>query len=595
MTRLFFIVPLVALALTSCTEALPTEVSALSMSAAASIASPPGLVIDPTSCGGAANNYSYCSRIAGSSETIQIGANSCTVPTACLDLDIPRIGHDSCNGEVACGEVVGQSIGDNSCNGTHACDSPFQNRTLTATGQFVTGNNSCNGPAACSGASLDVGHDSCLGPGACLYAGVNAGVFFVEPFSCRGTRACAYVGTGAGGNLGEHSCNGEHACDQHIISGQGHYVGGYSCNGDNACELYDELCYSGDRDCNVEPSWGGTELMSNYWAQRYMADDPTLELWTVGHSCWNNRGSYLGAPVSVPECKPLITATATNADGSPYTAGTWTNQSVTVHFSCAEGPFRDGGGVTGNLRNRIAVNTVAGGTVTAETGTGSVTSTGFCTDVDSISAPPVTFELIKIDKTAPTLNPVVSPNPVYLNGLASVTAGASDALSGVASTTCGALNTASLGTKSVTCSATDNSGNSGSGTVSYNVLGGLTYNLSGFAQPVDMNGVVNIAKAGLTVPLKFRVLDSNGVPYAGLLLGDVKITTTQTAGGTASTDAIEVYSSASGLQYLGDGHYHFNWKTATSLVNTNQDLSLRLEKAGLTFNNTVTAKFAFRR
>lgn len=78
---------------------------------------------------------------------------------------------------------------------------------------------------------------------------------------------------------------------------------------------------------------------------------------------------------------------------------------------------------------------------------------------------------VKVDKTGPALAPVVSPNPVALNGTASVSPGATDGVSGVASATCGPLNTATTGTKTVTCTATDNAGNSRSVSVSYTVTG----------------------------------------------------------------------------------------------------------------------------
>ncbi len=61
------------------------------------------------------------------------------------------------------------------------------------------------------------------------------------------------------------------------------------------------------------------------------------------------------------------------------------------------------------------------------------------------------------DTTAPTLDPIVSPNPVLLNGAATVTSGAADEAggSGLASESCGTLDTSTVGTKSVTCTATD--------------------------------------------------------------------------------------------------------------------------------------------
>ncbi|WP_152966202.1 hypothetical protein [Ornatilinea apprima] len=60
---------------------------------------------------------------------------------------------------------------------------------------------------------------------------------------------------------------------------------------------------------------------------------------------------------------------------------------------------------------------------------------------------------IKRDATAPTLNPVVTPDPVLLNGSASVSPNAMDATSGIASATCDEVITGSVGTHSVNCTA----------------------------------------------------------------------------------------------------------------------------------------------
>ena len=41
-------------------------------------------------------------------------------------------------------------------------------------------------------------------------------------------------------------------------------------------------------------------------------------------------------PSSCDGTLPIITASGTKADNTPYTAGTWTNQTVTVHFTCSD-------------------------------------------------------------------------------------------------------------------------------------------------------------------------------------------------------------------------------------------------------------------
>jgi hypothetical protein len=59
-----------------------------------------------------------------------------------------------------------------------------------------------------------------------------------------------------------------------------------------------------------------------------------------------------------------------------------------------------------------------------------------------------------------------------------------------------------VGSHTMTATARDNALNSHSANRSYTVNG---WNLTGFYQPVDMNGVYNVVKSGSTVPLKFEV------------------------------------------------------------------------------------------
>jgi hypothetical protein len=122
---------------------------------------------------------------------------------------------------------------------------------------------------------------------------------------------------------------------------------------------------------------------------------------TNSGACTDNAGnsaeSNTFSPIKIDKTKPVISATATNADDSAYAAGTWTNQDVTVSFSCAD----DAGGANSGL----ASNTVGGGgTQSAETATGGFTSTGGCTDSAGNSANPKTFSPIKIDKTKPVIS-----------------------------------------------------------------------------------------------------------------------------------------------------------------------------------------------
>lgn len=86
-----------------------------------------------------------------------------------------------------------------------------------------------------------------------------------------------------------------------------------------------------------------------------------------------------------------------------------------------------------------------------------------------------------IDLTAPTLAPSVTPSTLTVGQTGvSASANASDALSGVASSACGALDTSTVGQKTVICDAYDNAGNQASAGGSYNVAYKTT-----FASPAD--------------------------------------------------------------------------------------------------------------
>ena len=92
--------------------------------------------------------------------------------------------------------------------------------------------------------------------------------------------------------------------------------------------------------------------------------------------------------------------------------------------------------------------------------------------------------------------------------------------------------------------------------------------------PVD-NDIVNVAKAGQTVPLKFHVSDANG-PVTDLSPDAVSVTVAGLACDLGDTsDQIEEYASGdSGLQNLGDGNYQFNWKTPKAYASSCKTLSV---------------------
>ena len=262
--------------------------------------------------------------------------------------------------------------------------------------------------------------------------------------------------------------------------------------------------------------------------------------------------------VKVDKTAPTISAAATTA---PNGTNGWYTGNVTVRFTCADGT---GSGIPTSACPADQVLSTDGTAVasTAQTVTDAAGNTSAASNVVTV----------KIDKTAPTLSPAVSPNPVLLNGTATVTSGAADALSGLASQSCGALVTNSVGAKSVTCTATDNAGNSNSATATYNVI----YNWSGFFQPADNLPTLNSVKAGSAIPVKFNLAGNQGLSiFAAGYPSSQKITCDT----NAPLDDIEETSTAgnSSLNYdAGSNQYNYVWKTDKAWAGTCRQLIVKL-------------------
>jgi hypothetical protein len=136
-----------------------------------------------------------------------------------------------------------------------------------------------------------------------------------------------------------------------------------------------------------------------------------------------------------------------------------------------------------------------------------------------------------------------------------------------------------VGSFTATCSgAADNAGNQADPvSASYKV----TFQFTGFTAPVDNPDVLNVAKAGQTVPLKWRLTDASGSPVTGL--AGVSVTAVALACEQGENpDPIEEYAQGtSGLQNLGDGYYQWNWKTPKAYAGLCKTLKLDLgEGAG---------------
>lgn len=129
---------------------------------------------------------------------------------------------------------------------------------------------------------------------------------------------------------------------------------------------------------------------------------------------------------------------------------------------------------------------------------------------------------IKIDKTPPvvTINIPVGGDEYVLGETVLADWTATDALSGIDSAigtvpSGSPINTAWVGPKIFTVTATDYAGNSETVTVSYNVI----YNWNGFFPPVENTPALNVVKAGRAIPVKFSLDGYQGLDMDIFVMG----------------------------------------------------------------------------
>ena len=105
----------------------------------------------------------------------------------------------------------------------------------------------------------------------------------------------------------------------------------------------------------------------------------------------------------------------------------------------------------------------------------------------------------------------------------------------------------------------------------------LAWRFVGFSSPVDAEPVLNVVKAGQTVPLRWRVLDAVGDPVSTIASVTVRAETLLCSDGSTGDLVEEVGSGSSGFQNLGDGYYQFNWKTPKTYAKSCKTVSIETD------------------
>ncbi len=270
---------------------------------------------------------------------------------------------------------------------------------------------------------------------------------------------------------------------------------------------------------------------------------------TVSGTCTDNAGNVSAAKqvtVKLDKTGPVISQTVTATPDLPNGDNGWYTSNVQVEFTATDG-------LSGPATAAKTV-TSSGEGVAVE-----VASPAFTDIADNTTAAGAVKKTYKVDLTNPTAAFDSTIGSVYFGSVpAAPSCTASDLGSGPADCTVTGYSTA-VGTHTLTATARDQAGRTGTATQQYTVL---PWTAKGFYQPVDMPTVVNTVKNGSTVPVKFEL-------FAGTTeLTDTNIVAMSAKGvscTSAATDDIELLTSGStSLRYdATSGQYIYNWKTPT--------------------------------
>ena len=212
-----------------------------------------------------------------------------------------------------------------------------------------------------------------------------------------------------------------------------------------------------------------------------------------------------------------------------------------------------------------------------------VDSPAFSDDAGNITAIGAASPIFRVDLSDPIATFDGTIQPSYFGSVPQApTCTASDAVSGPAGCVVTGYST-TVGTHTLTATATDLAGRTATATQQYIVLPWTT---KGFYQPVNMDGVFNTVKSGSTVPVKFE-----------LFAGETELTNTDfvalsakkiTCSTSALLDEVEVLASGNtSLRYDSTGgQYVYNWKTPTTGAGTCYTLTMTADDG-----STLSANF----
>jgi hypothetical protein len=261
---------------------------------------------------------------------------------------------------------------------------------------------------------------------------------------------------------------------------------------------------------------------------------------TVCDVAGNCAAGIDAGPYKIDATAPTVSRNAEADSCSQPGRNGWCRGTQTAGFTANDGTSGVASPCTGSSCDFAKSSSTEGSAVT-------IAASQVC-DVAGNCTGGITVGPFKLDHTAPSLAPTISPSPVLLHGTATASPNGTDGVSGVAAQSCGAVDTSSAIMHTLTCTATDNAGNTASVTVSYLV----GYKILGLFSPVPNSKW----KQGQTVPVKFALADANGVRIAdseaqGLLSPTCRVTFSAT--GAQSVSGCVKYDTA-------NHQFIYNWK-----------------------------------
>ncbi len=225
--------------------------------------------------------------------------------------------------------------------------------------------------------------------------------------------------------------------------------------------------------CTDEQGGSGSDATKTTLQPTTVVNASVAQVASTG-DCYDKAGNKASpgtfGPINIDPIPPTITGAGTLPGGAAYTPGTWTNQQVSVGFTCTDNT--GGSGVKTN-----AVSTPV--SVTTE-GQQTVSSSGDCVDQAGNKAQPASLA-VWYDKTPPAITGPAN-NGLYPVGQVPCIA-ANDALSGLAGPATvtldgaaatpdakGCLTNVPVGQHTVAVTATDKAGNTATSTAKFIVF-----------------------------------------------------------------------------------------------------------------------------